>query len=95
LVRLFSRAVGGYVVESSGKKPESDEPPTTVQVARYSGLGLQLAGSLVLFLLLGQWADKKLGTTPILTLIGALVGASAGFYSLYRNLTRDRDSPKR
>jgi hypothetical protein len=85
------------VVESSGKKPESEEPPTGVQVARYSGLGLQLAGSVVLFLLAGQWADGKLGTAPILTLIGALGGATLGFYSLYRNLTRDqeKDSPKR
>ena len=85
------------MVESSGKKPEREEPPTTVQVARYSGLGLQLAGAVVLFLLAGQWVDEKLGTTPLLTLIGALGGAAAGFYSLYRNLMRDqdKDSPKR
>ena len=68
-----------------------------VQVARYSGLGLQLAGSLVLFMLGGSWLDKRLGTSPVLTLIGALVGASAGFYSLYRNLMRGqaKGPPKR
>ena len=68
-----------------------------VQVARYSGLGLQLAGSLLLFMLGGSWLDKRLGTSPVLTLIGALVGATAGFYSLYRNLMRGqgKDSPKR
>ncbi|MSR37098.1 MAG: AtpZ/AtpI family protein [Gemmatimonadetes bacterium] len=59
-----------------------------VSVARYSGLGLQLAFSVVLFLLGGQWLDGKLSTRPLFTLVGAFVGAAAGFYSLYVNLVK-------
>ena len=32
---------------------------------------------------LGFWADGKLGTGPILMVVGAFVGGGAGFYSLY------------
>ena len=32
---------------------------------------------------LQAWFDSKLGTTPFLLLLGAFVGAAAGFYSLY------------
>ena len=54
--------------------------------ARYSGFGLQFAFATLLFLLLGMWLDGKLGTTPWLMILGAFVGAGAGFYSLYFHL---------
>jgi hypothetical protein len=83
------------MAESGRKEGEREEPPMA-QVARYSGLGLQLAGSVVLFMLAGSWADGKLGTDRWLALIGALLGGAIGFYSLYRNVMRDqdRDPPK-
>ena len=34
---------------------------------RYAGLGVQLAVSLLVFVLAGQWADRKLGTGGIIT----------------------------
>ncbi len=63
-----------------------------VSVARYSGLGLQLALSVMLFLVGGRWLDGKLGTRPWLTLIGAFVGMAAGFYSLYVHLVKNQGS---
>lgn len=51
-----------------------------------AGVGLQFALSIVLFLLAGQWLDRRLGTEPWLLILGVLVGAVAGFYSLYRQL---------
>ena len=59
-------------------------------VARYSGLGLQLAGSVGMFMAGGWWLDGKLATMPLLTIIGALGGGAAGFYSIYRQLVKDR-----
>jgi ATP synthase protein I len=47
------------------------------------GYGLAWALSVLLFLAGGAWLDGKLGTSPILLVVGALVGAGAGFYSLY------------
>jgi len=59
-------------------------------IATYAGLGLQLALSIVLFLFLGQWLDRKLGTYPWLTMLGVFLGAGAAFYNMYRRLMADQ-----
>src|SRR5471032_350169 len=53
---------------------------------RLIGLGLQFVIAILLCLYAGMWLDTKLHTGPWLMLIGALIGASAGFYSMYRVL---------
>ena len=53
---------------------------------QYMGLGLGWALSTLLFLLVGWWLDGKTGTTPLFMILGAFVGAGAGFYSLYRHV---------
>jgi positive regulator of sigma E activity len=50
---------------------------------QYMGYGLAWALSVLLFLGVGGWLDSKLGTSPILLVLGAFVGSAAGFYSLY------------
>ena len=40
----------------------------------YMGLGLQIAISFAFFVLLGYWADGKLGTSPLLHLAGVVLG---------------------
>ena len=57
--------------------------------AAFAGLGLQFALSILLFLWVGNWLDRKLGTS-YLAVLGALVGAVGGFYSLYRKLTAEQ-----
>lgn len=42
--------------------------------------------SILLFVYVGRWLDGKFGTTPWLLVLGAFVGAFAGFYSMYRAL---------
>ena len=56
------------------------------QAGEYMGVGLQFAGSILLFLFLGMWLDKKLGTDPGLLTAGVFVGGGAGFWSMYRRL---------
>lgn len=51
-----------------------------------AGVGIQFAVSILLFLYVGQWLDRRFGWTPWGTLVGVLVGAVAGFTSLYRRL---------
>ena len=63
-----------------------DDRSTAREAGRFLGAGIQFAASILLFLLAGQWLDGKLGTEPWLLLLGVFVGASAGFYSLYRQL---------
>jgi hypothetical protein len=67
-----------------------------LRVADYLGHGLTWAASTLLFLWLGTVADDWLGTEPWLTLLGAFVGAGAGFYHMYSHLViAPRDAASR
>lgn len=68
----------------------SDERPNAARAGemsrvsgQYMGHGMTLALATLLFLLIGWWLDTKLGTGPVLLILGAFVGAGAGFYRLY------------
>jgi F0F1-type ATP synthase assembly protein I len=63
-----------------------DGPGEKGDASRYLGAGLTSGLSTLLFLFLGQYADGRLGTGPWLTLVGALVGAAAGFFYMYHHL---------
>ena len=56
---------------------------------RYAGLGIQLAVSLFVFVWVGQWADRKLGTGGVLTILAALLGFGATMYSVIRSLNKE------
>jgi hypothetical protein len=71
--------------DSGSPPPGRGAPPPSA--ARFAGLGFQLLASILLFLYAGRWADAKLGTAPWLLMAGVFVGAAAGFYNLYRQLT--------
>jgi hypothetical protein len=64
--------------------PERESKP--VDVSRYMSAGLVWALSTLMFLFGGSWVDGKLGTGPWLTLVGAFVGASTGFWWMIREL---------
>jgi F0F1-type ATP synthase assembly protein I len=51
-------------------------------------LGLQFLVSILLFLYVGQWLDRKLGTAPWFLIIGVFTGAGLSFYNMYRILAR-------
>ncbi len=54
-----------------------------------AGAGLQFAISILLFLYIGQWLDRRFGIAPWGTLGGVFIGAGAGFTSIYRRLMAD------
>jgi hypothetical protein len=56
---------------------------------KYLAAGLRFGIGTLVFLLIGRWADGKLGTGPFLTILGALLGAFLGGLSLYREMTSD------
>ena len=73
--------------ERPTRTDQGPEPPSLAQAAGQDlGYGLQWALATVLFLFLGWLVDGWLGTKPLLTIVGAFVGAGAGFYSLYYHL---------
>ena len=70
----------------AGDEQRSDPREIVRASGRHMGLGLAFALSILLFMGGGAWLDSKLGTTPFLMLMGAAVGAGAGFYSLYYHI---------
>ncbi len=70
------------------------QPPNSGQSAlrrmqyRYAGLGLELAGGIVGFLLVGLWVDYKFGTAPVGVIVGASIGCVGGFYNFIRQAIR-------
>lgn len=75
----------------TGAEPRDNKGPNPF---RYAGFGIQLAASIVLFMLLGFWLDRKLGTGGVLAIIGALLGFGAALYSMLRQLARDAKRDK-
>lgn len=65
---------------------EGGSRPRLSSGAEFAGLGLQFAGSMGLFGLLGWWLDRKLGTEPWLLILLIFVGAGAAFYSMYQRV---------
>ena len=57
---------------------ESPEDAAWLRAARYTGFGVEFAGTIVAAILVGNYLDGRLGTAPwLMTLmaIGAMVGA--------------------
>lgn len=49
----------------------------------YLGIGATFAAALAIFTYGGYRADKRFGTSPWLTLAGALIGLTVGFYNFF------------
>ncbi|PYN38035.1 MAG: hypothetical protein DME01_03580 [Candidatus Rokuibacteriota bacterium] len=57
-----------------------------------SSIGLVLVVATVIGLVGGYYADRLLGTTPWLLLVGLGLGIAAGFVNLFRSVSRaDRE----
>lgn len=45
--------------------------------------------SLFVFVWVGQWADRKLGTGGVITILAALLGFAGLMYSVIRSLNKE------
>jgi F0F1-type ATP synthase assembly protein I len=104
LVMVDSESVSASICPMPGSRAvagdeQRSDPREIVRASgRHMGLGLAFALSILLFMGGGAWLDSKLGTTPFLMILGAAVGAGAGFYSLYYHIViepRKRESGPR
>ncbi len=70
-------------------KPEDDSgvAKSLRDVGPYLGLGLQLAITIVAFVLIGSWLDKKFSQNFLFTLIAGVFGIGIGIYNLIRTVT--------
>jgi len=72
--------------------PADEERRERSAVARFAGIGIQFAVTILVSLALGTWLDKKFGT-GVFIYLAVFLGAATAFYSMYRqlmaNLERD------
>jgi F0F1-type ATP synthase assembly protein I len=74
--------------EGSGSRGAGDKRAVRgVSGTEFAGIGIQFAASILVFVFLGVWLDRRLGTTPWLVIICVFVGAAGGFFSMYRKMT--------
>lgn len=64
------------------------------RVGLYGGVGVQIVVALLVGVYGGIYLDEKLATGPFLTLVGAVLGMTAGFYGLYRIVKLDQKERK-
>ena len=53
--------------------------------ARFAGIGLQFAVTILISLAIGNWLDKRF-KTGLFIYLAVFIGAAAAFYSMYRQL---------
>ncbi|PIE05960.1 MAG: F0F1-ATPase subunit [Sorangium cellulosum] len=64
-------------------------------VGAYGAVGLDFAVAVALGLGGGLWADKKLGWSPWLTIVGLLFGVAVGFNILFKAAKRMKRETER
>jgi F0F1-type ATP synthase assembly protein I len=79
---------------STSESTESERRERSV-AAKFAGVGLQFAVTLLLCLWLGTWLDRKFGTTPVFLYVGVFLGAGAAFYTMYRQLMANLERDER
>ncbi len=57
-----------------------------VVALRLVGVGFYIAGSILLGVVGGLWLDSRFNTTPILVIVGLLVGLAVAFWGVYQML---------
>jgi len=69
------------------KSPLNDLNQTFKEVGPYLGIGVQLAATIILMVILGQWLDQKFEKNYLFTIIFAVLGVASGMYNLIRTLS--------
>jgi len=70
------------------KPPDRSWLQSYARSSQYAGAGIQMAVSVLLCLLGGNWLDQRWGTSPLFLILGVFLGGGAGFYNLVKLLTR-------
>lgn len=68
---------------------------TDSKTVQYSGLGISLVVTILVFFWIGKWIDGKLSTGVIFTLILTFIGFAGGFYSFYLSVKRLSEEDKK
>jgi F0F1-type ATP synthase assembly protein I len=57
-----------------------------VAALRLVGMGFLIGGFILLGVVVGLWLDSRLNTSPILVIVGLILGVVLGFWGVYQML---------
>ena len=80
-----------WCIQMSDSKQGRKLPPNT---RRLAGMGVELAGTLAVFCLLGYWIDSKFDTSPLWMVIFSFLGIIGGLYNMIRQSVHEMFSNK-
>ena len=75
------------VVDITSMKNDNQKHPNANDYSAFAlvgQVGIYIAGGALLGLAAGSFIDGKLHTTPVVTLIGLLLGLAVGIYGVFR-----------
>ncbi len=76
------------------KQKGSDLGQVMKELGPYLNLGLQMLIPIVGGAFFGQWLDGKNETTPLWTIICAILGIAVGFYSFFKTISEAQKKGK-
>jgi len=68
---------------------------TDSKAIQYSGMGVTLVVTILIFFWIGRWLDGKFDTNVTFTLILTFTGFAAGFYSFFLNVKKLTEEEKK
>lgn len=74
--------------QTPGSTPHGEQSPWAL-----AGLGIQFFASILFFVYVGGWLDRRLNSSPLFLLGGLFFGGGGAFYASYRQLTKVTPSP--
>lgn len=67
---------------------------TDSKTIQYSGLGISLVVTILVFFFIGKWLDGKFDTGVLFTLLLTFIGFGGGFYSFYLSVKKLTEKEK-
>lgn len=64
------------------------------ELYRYGSLGIDLVANTLVGLVIGYLLDRWLGTMPWLMIAGLILGAAAGFFTIYRTIVQEEENQR-
>ena len=71
-------------MESEKQNDRNQQRSNWPGLARYTGMGVELAGAIIALTLAGMWVDHQFGTGRKALITGAILGIVGGFYNFLR-----------
>lgn len=72
------------------KSDKKNKVNLTNDYVKFTGLGIQIAASLLISLYGGLWLDEKFESEPLFLLIGVFFGMFAGIWTVIKTTTNNK-----